>query len=132
MVRVARLLLRLVVMAIPVVIAACYGIPYRFSRGGKVLDRQTRQGVEGISVTCLGANGESFEDHSDAQGQFVLHYDERCEVLELEDTLSGTLPEGGPSNPAGTGPQRTERYRSETIPFPDGDGDMQLEITREP
>jgi hypothetical protein len=41
---------------VPVFIAACYGVEW-FCVGGRVRDKNTGQGINGIRVTCLVTNG---------------------------------------------------------------------------
>jgi hypothetical protein len=51
---IARFLLRMMTLAVPVVIAACYGVPQDYTlRNGRVVDKDTQRGIPGIKVTCL-------------------------------------------------------------------------------
>jgi hypothetical protein len=82
----ARIVLKLATLGIPVVIAACYGMPYQYSRQGRVIDKSTHLGIGGIRVTCLDEEGAvDSETRSGENGSFVLYYDQICATLMAED-----------------------------------------------
>ncbi len=83
--RFARFFLWLMGVAVPVFLAACYGMPYRFSKIGKVIDSESKTGINGIEVSCL--NNEQVLDvsHSYEDGKFEIWYDQPCDVLVFED-----------------------------------------------
>jgi hypothetical protein len=86
----ARALLKLATLAIPVVIAACYGVQYAFSKSGKVIDKSTHAGINGIKVSCVLADGTvESECYSDSEGSFVLMFDNACSKVTAED-VDGT------------------------------------------
>ena len=103
----ARACLRVVMLTIPVVIAACYGVGARFTRNGKVIDSQTHLGVEDIRVTCVEANGTVSASASSygSGGDFTLFYD-----IEQND--------------AGVG-----RYQNKTVPFP-ASSDITIQVDK--
>jgi hypothetical protein len=82
---VARCFLWLLTVAVPVVIAACYGPMYRFSKSGKVIDSQTKEGINNIQVTCLRNGYEQDVAYSLTTGQFDIYYDAACDELLFED-----------------------------------------------
>jgi hypothetical protein len=70
---VSRWMLGLVTSAIPVVIAACYGVAYTFSQRGRVVDKSTKAGVAGLKVECRSSsNAVSDMSYSENDGQFSL------------------------------------------------------------
>jgi len=68
----------------PVVIAACYGMYYEFTRYGRVIDRTTRASISGIKVTCR-SGVEATETYSDGDGEFWIEAEESCDVVLFED-----------------------------------------------
>lgn len=108
---VSKWLLRAVTMAVPVVIAACYGMMYRYSRAGKVVDASTGTGIPGIQVTCLRGGLQDGLAMTDASGGFLLDYD-ACDELEAKD-VDGT--ENG-------------SYQTKKIPFPPGSDDITVSL----
>jgi hypothetical protein len=75
--------LKLISAAGTVFIAACYGVPYEFTRG-RVIDAGTQAGIAGIEVDCLGETGTSIEvATSDAWGDFQMSV--ACAELALSD-----------------------------------------------
>jgi len=65
----------------PVVIAACYGMESEFthySYNGRVVDRITGQGIEGIQVNC----GGGVLGYSDPRGDFWLTPSATCPTRE--------------------------------------------------
>jgi hypothetical protein len=76
----------LIGVAIPVFIAACYGAPYRFSKSGKVTDRKTGAGVEGIELICMSGGQELSSTYTSTNGNYYLYYDQSCDTLEVVDT----------------------------------------------
>ena len=81
----ARLLLWLTTVAIPVFIAACYGAPYRYSKTGKVIDAESEDGIDGIQVTCVEGDYETSMAYTGPDGVFWLSYDAPCDALRIED-----------------------------------------------
>lgn len=108
-----RCMLWLLGVAIPVFLAACYGMPYRFSKTGKVVDRATGDGIYGLKVSCP-ANGYSQSDYTNPDGSFTLFYDTPCERLEISDT-------DGDDN---------GRYQDKAVPFCDECAEQVVELER--
>ncbi|HOX42594.1 MAG TPA: hypothetical protein PK668_03300 [Myxococcota bacterium] len=82
----ARPLLWLLNLLVPVFIAACYGAPADFSGAtltGKVLDGTTQGGIYGIQVTCLRAGQPFTTDYTDLDGSFALW--DSCDQVRFED-----------------------------------------------
>ena len=82
---IAKFFLWLVTCAIPVVIAACYGMAYRYSKTGHVIDSETKEGIQGIEVTCLVGSDEHSMTYTGEDGYFWLEYDVRCDKLRIDD-----------------------------------------------
>lgn len=83
---VKKALLWILTVAIPVTIAACYGVAQRFSMGGRVTDATTGDGIEGIEVTCVDAGSfDSSMTWSDANGDFSVDYDTPCATVRADD-----------------------------------------------
>jgi len=82
---VCRFFLWLIGVAIPVFIAACYGMPYQYTKQGRVIDRQTQGGIGHIKVSCVQSGQTSTTTYTDAQGQFILDYDIPCDELQVTD-----------------------------------------------
>jgi hypothetical protein len=82
---IAKFLLWLIGVAIPVFIAACYGLPARFSKSGKVIDSESEQGIDNIQVTCLVNGKEEYVTNSYDNGNFTLWYNTPCDKLSFED-----------------------------------------------
>jgi hypothetical protein len=109
----ARACLRVLMLGIPVVIAACYGPPSVHprpdavadrGRRGKVVDKYTRKGIASVEVACVLANGDlGVRDRTDAEGDFLLSPDGRgCpRVLARE---------------------QSDTHAPVTVPFPEADG----------
>lgn len=83
----ARLVLRFFIVAIPVVIAACYGMAYRFTKRGRVIDQATRTGIENVTVTCDVAKQATYHAYSSADGSFYLQYDTPCDTVTAGDDV---------------------------------------------
>jgi hypothetical protein len=81
---IAKILLWIIGVAIPVVIAACYGMPYKFSKTGKVVDAETKAGIDGIQVTCV-QGGQDEDVAFTYSGDFTLWYDIPCDTLQIKD-----------------------------------------------
>jgi len=88
----------LVTFAIPVTIAACYGMVMNFYKPGKVLNKATQEGIKDIEVRCAEGQ-EPVEDAGTSEdaaigaetlavtgddGSFVL-YDDLCQTLRFVD-----------------------------------------------
>ncbi|MFH1808164.1 MAG: hypothetical protein ABIJ09_05445 [Pseudomonadota bacterium] len=93
--KIQRALLWGITCAIPVVIAACYGMVMSFYKPGRVLDKTTQKGIADIEVRCVGLaeDAGSVEDAggdtgllavTDAEGSFVLNTNP-CDTLRFID-----------------------------------------------
>jgi len=101
-----RSLLWMLTAAVPVFIAACYGINYQFTKNGRVLDKTTRAGIANIEISCAdpadvapivdagsGEDGGATEDAgyhasgfvSGADGSFFWGSETACNKLKFED-----------------------------------------------
>lgn len=83
--RLAKVLLKAVTLAVPVVIAACYGMPMQ-TRRGRVIDAATSQPIRGIQVSCVIGDVVNSQTTTWDDGTFDLEYDEPCAVVRAEDT----------------------------------------------
>jgi PAS domain-containing protein len=93
-----RGLLWLVTCAIPVTIAACYGMVMEFYKPGRVLNKETQEGIKDIEVRCADDDGADVDAGAaedggamsdalavtDEQGGFVL-YNDACQNLRFVD-----------------------------------------------
>jgi hypothetical protein len=103
--RLASIALRVVALGIPMIIAACYGMPARFSRSGKVIDQESHDSIQDIKISCMDKSGTATDyTNSGTEGSWYLYYDVACDHLDAEDTM----------NPA--------RYVKTTVAFPAADG----------
>lgn len=133
MTRLYRAAVYLVTFAIPVVIAACYGVGYRYRKGGTVLDKQTRGSISEIDVSCDFDGGTSPTFRTGDDGVFQIQSDQNCINLRAVDTLGppvdgGAVDAGSTNADGGTGP-RTARYATKTVPN-DTASDQTLELDR--
>ena len=81
-----KALLWLITAFIPVVVAACYGMMYSFDTSGKVIDKDTREGIDGIEVKCIVDDKNDVEDIDVTfDGEFMLAFDRQCKKLVFED-----------------------------------------------
>ena len=96
-----RMCLWVLGLIMPVFIAACYGMPYGFSKTGRVLDRNTRKGISGLKVTCLDGTADWNYYHTADGGHFMLDYDSPCSEVRVEDV-------DGPAN---------GHYQDRSVPF---------------
>jgi hypothetical protein len=80
----SKFFLWLMGVAIPVVIAACYGPMYSYSKSGKVLDSDSKEGINNIQVSCLSGGTEQDMAYTNRDGTFWLTYD-YCDELKVED-----------------------------------------------
>src|SRR5512133_1792119 len=99
-----------------VFIACAYGVPWRYSKSGHVLDSATKQGIPGISVACvggvLGAQQVVKETTTGVSGGWALGVD-GCDALVFADV-------DGAENGA---------YAGTTVPFtPDDQQDLVVEL----
>ena len=97
---ISRFLLGIVTTAIPVVIAACYGMAYTFSQRGRVIDRDSKAGVPGLRVDCRSASNATTDSTlSASDGAFDLHAlsPASCATIAVQDER-----EVGPHYPATT------------------------------
>jgi len=111
----SRFLLWLIGVAIPVFIAACYGMPYQYSKRGRVVDRQTQEGIPNIMVTCVRAGNDQFSIPSWDDGRFELSYDLPCDDVRLTDTDG--VDNGG-------------EYKQRVVSFCDTCGDIVVEMDK--
>ena len=81
-----RLFLWVLGLIMPVFIAACYGMPYGFTKTGRVLDRNTRQGISGLKVICVQGGSDWNYDVAGHDGSFVISHDNGCDEVRVEDT----------------------------------------------
>ncbi len=87
---IAKPVLWLLTSAIPVFIAACYGAYYDESRAaGKVVDKETGEGIADILVSCLSPGGSVIDQTYTlaGDGAFEIWYQDLdpCETLRFED-----------------------------------------------
>ena len=81
-----KAMLWIITAVIPVVVAACYGVMYAFQKTGRVIDKDTREGIDGIQVSCLVSSRNDVEDTAYTyEGQFYLNYDRECNMLLFKD-----------------------------------------------
>jgi hypothetical protein len=94
-------------------IACAYGVPWRYSKSGHVLDAASRRGIAGIQVACVDAQGQAVrETRSTSDGAFSLGVD-ACEALAFADV-------DGAANGA---------YAPLTLPFtPQDESDIVVEL----
>ena len=86
-----RLCLWVLGLIMPVFIAACYGMPYGFTKTGRVLDRNTRKGISGLQVICVDQGSEYNYDYSSVDGSFMLPYDYPCDEVKVVDVVGAVL-----------------------------------------
>jgi len=87
----SRALLKLLTLGIPVVIAACYGMPYKYNASGKVIDKGSHQPIPGISVACLKTDGSTLTATTTGQdGSFYIGSDTGCAGLSATDVDGAT------------------------------------------
>lgn len=82
---IAKFFLWLTTIALPVVIAACYGMPYRFSKTGHVVDSETKEGILGIEVACMRAGSAQATAYTLEDGSFWLEFNDPCDHYRVED-----------------------------------------------
>lgn len=82
---IAKFFLWLTTIAIPVVIAACYGMAYKFTKTGHVVDSETKAGIQGISVSCMVGGNVEAADTTYEDGSFWLEFNTACDELLVED-----------------------------------------------
>lgn len=111
----SRWLLRGLTAAVPVVIAACYGMAYRYSRAGKVVDATTSSGIAGLRVTCVKGGAETTVRTGD-DGSFTVRAPGPCDELRIED---------------GDGDQNGA-YAAKTLPYPPGDDEIRVVLDKAP
>ena len=113
--RLARLLLRFFVVAVPVFIAACYGVAYNFTRRGKVVDKDSKKGLFGVTVTCDHKDGtKELPANTDVDGRFLLDFNKPCDTVTASQE-----PTDGPA-----------AYQKTTIPFVDDGSDLLIEMPK--
>lgn len=113
MLAIRRLLLWVLTTAIPVFIAACYGVAYNFARAtGRVTDALTGDGIGGIELSCMNDGEVQSTAYTAADGSFILEYDDAmpCDTILVEDV-------DGDAN--GT-------YAPASVPMQDGEIDVPL------
>lgn len=111
----ARACLRLALLAVPVVIAACYGPIARFGRSGKVIDKETHEGLSDIRVSCI-KNGATLDSTLSYSGDFSLYFDEPCDSIDAEDTV--------------TGDAGVARYQKTSLPYSEGTGTLTIQLEK--
>jgi hypothetical protein len=93
--RISRLFLKVVTLAVPVFIAACYGIAYSFSQRGKVLDRDTKKGIADLRVECR-STSDAITDmtHTAWDGTFQLYAQSEtaCTTIAVLDDRNTSKP----------------------------------------
>ncbi len=107
-----RLCLWVLGLIMPVFIAACYGMPYGFTKTGRVLDRNTRKGISGLQVICVDQGSEYNYDYSSVDGSFMLPYDYPCDEVKVVDV-------DGPDN---------GQYHEKSVPFCSECDEMEIEV----
>jgi hypothetical protein len=116
--KIARTLLKAVTCFAPVFIAACYGAPAEYGQSGRVVDSETRQGINGIKVSCLRGGADTGHwTNSYSDGYFYLWAEDECDLLRFEDV-------DGAAN-GGT-------YVSRTASVPVDGRDIEVDMAREP
>ena len=143
--RLYRALVYLVTFAIPVVIAACYGPAYRYRKGGKVLDKQSRAPISQIDVSCEYDGGSSYPSRTGNDGVFQIQTDETCLELKAVDALGppgdGGVVDAGVTDAGATdggvvadggtdGGLRTARYATKIVPAGAEGADQTIEMDR--
>ncbi len=83
--KLARACLRLTLFALPMAIAACYGMVARYSKEGKVVDKDTHESLSDITVKCVDAKGNVTATAISYGGTFNLQHDEPCDHLDAAD-----------------------------------------------
>ena len=86
-----KALLWLMVTAVPLVIAACYGPMYRYTKSGRIIDATNQKALQNIKVTCLRDGKPLGFAVSTSEGEFWLD-NMACDSLKFED-------ESGKHNP---------------------------------
>jgi hypothetical protein len=81
----AKGFLWLVGTAAPMMIAACYGTVANYDRCGRVADRDSDKGVEGIMVVCQDGTTKQDLGTTDANGSFCYSGYMECDGLRFED-----------------------------------------------
>ena len=138
MTKIYRVLVYLVTFAIPVVIAACYGPSYRYRKGGKVLDKQSKAPIALIDVTCVVDGGWSPTERTQGNGTFQLMFDTPCQSISAVDSLAAAGDAGATDAGAtdagatdgGTLPQRTARYAPKSVPYDEAAPEIVIELDR--
>ncbi len=80
-----KMFLGLMTAVAPVYIACAYGSPFSYHKDGRVVDAETKDGIEGIEVTCVRSNQDAFTVTSQADGSFMLSFDDPCDELRCMD-----------------------------------------------
>ena len=111
---VSRFLLWTTGLVVPVMIAACYGMSYAFTKCGKVVDAESKAGIGNIEVTCMRDGVAGGGSYTDVEGGFCLGYDEPCDTLEAVDV---------------DGEENGGEYQSKSVPF-DGEDDVTIKLTK--
>jgi len=131
-------LLWMLTAAVPVFIAACYGINYQYSKKGRVLDKETRAGIANIEVSCVdpaavapvvdagaGEDAGATEDagyrpsgfSSSDDGSFYWGGFEPCNKLKFEDI---------------DGQENGGLYLTKIEPFSDSEQELVVEMEKTP
>ncbi|OIP38846.1 MAG: hypothetical protein AUK47_10965 [Deltaproteobacteria bacterium CG2_30_63_29] len=112
----SRALLGFMGFVVPVIVAACYGVPYRFTKAGKVVDSVTKVGIGGIRVSCVNDGTVNDATVTAEDGTFAIWYDTPCEELRAED-------------PDGT---ENGEYTEQVVPFCEECPEMVIEMAEVP
>lgn len=112
---IARFLVWILAVAVPVVIAACYGMPYRYVRG-RVVDARTQKGIKGIEVTCMRGGEAADSMYTWEDGGFEVGGIDSCDEVLARD-IDG-VDNGG-------------IYAEKTAPV-QGDSYVSIELSPEP
>jgi hypothetical protein len=113
---IARFLLWILTSAIPVFLAACYGAPYGYSKNGRVIDSESKEGISGIKVICSENGNDWNYSYSWTDGYFNVDYDVPCDKLVLVD--EDGLENGG-------------FYPRRVVPFDEDCDEITVEMTRD-
>lgn len=110
-----KLFLGLMTAVAPVYIACAYGSPFNYSKDGRVVDAESKEGIEGIQVTCVVANQDHNSGTSTSGGYFILSYDEVCDEVRFVDV---------------DGEDNGGQYQTRVIPFDENAESWTVELSK--